>query len=215
MTVPALLLVPAAAEDTPSPSTTAETAATEANLIPVICSPHSSALPTGNAGPEPSPAIDLERIYLLKYTSADIHVKRPRCAAAARRARTLLSWTSAVVNGPTGGPELAQIVTVRDMGEEAQIEHLELTDQARAIVGPRTGISLQKPRGGSNNWGPVSSAGFAPSVMVTATGLGPTKVGGIRMRRRATLIALVVALVGAALAGAAPSQTDGSAARAP
>jgi hypothetical protein len=77
MTVPALLLVPAAAEDTLSPSTTAEIAATEANLIPVICSPHSSALPTGGAGPDPSPAIDLERICLLKYTSADIHVKRP------------------------------------------------------------------------------------------------------------------------------------------
>ena len=72
MTVPALLLVPAAAEDTPSPSTTAETAATEANLIPVICSPHSSALPTGGAGPEPSPAIDLERTCLLKYTRADM-----------------------------------------------------------------------------------------------------------------------------------------------
>jgi hypothetical protein len=39
------------------------------------------------------------------------------------------------VNSPTGGPELAQIVTVRDIGEEAQIAHLELTDQARAIVG--------------------------------------------------------------------------------
>jgi hypothetical protein len=47
----------------------------------------------------------------------------------------LLSWTSAVVNSPTGGPELAQIVTVRDIGEEAQIAHLELTDQERAIVG--------------------------------------------------------------------------------
>ena len=54
---------------------------------------------------------------------------------AARRARTLLSWTSAVVNSPTGGPELAQIATVRDIGEEAQIAHLELTDQARVIVG--------------------------------------------------------------------------------
>jgi hypothetical protein len=39
------------------------------------------------------------------------------------------------VNSPTGGPELAQIVTVRDIGEEAQIAHPELTDQARAIVG--------------------------------------------------------------------------------
>ena len=82
MTVPALLLVPAAAEDTLSPSTTAETAAIQANLIPVICSPHSSALPTGGAGPARAPAIGLERICLLKYTSADIHVKRPRCAAA-------------------------------------------------------------------------------------------------------------------------------------
>jgi hypothetical protein len=58
-----------------------------------------------------------------------------RPGLAARRARTLPSWTSAVVNSPTGGPELAQIVTVRDIGEEAQIAHLELTDQARAIVG--------------------------------------------------------------------------------
>jgi len=79
-TVPALLLVPAAAEDTLSPSTTAETAATQANLIPLICSPH------GRAGREPSPAIDVERIYLLKYTRADIHVKRPQCAA--RRSST-------------------------------------------------------------------------------------------------------------------------------
>jgi len=38
------------------------------------------------------------------------------------------------VNSPTGGPELAQIVTVRDIGEEAQIARLELADQARAIV---------------------------------------------------------------------------------
>jgi hypothetical protein len=39
------------------------------------------------------------------------------------------------VNSPTGGPELAQIVTVHDIGEEAQIAHPELTGQARAIVG--------------------------------------------------------------------------------
>jgi len=39
------------------------------------------------------------------------------------------------VNSPTGGPDLAQIVTICDIGEEAQIAHLELTDQARAIVG--------------------------------------------------------------------------------
>jgi hypothetical protein len=38
------------------------------------------------------------------------------------------------VNSPTGGPELAQIMTIRDNGEEAQIAYLELTDQARAIV---------------------------------------------------------------------------------
>jgi hypothetical protein len=36
---------------------------------------------------------------------------------------------------PAEGPGLAQIVTVRDIGEEAQISHLELTDQARAIAG--------------------------------------------------------------------------------
>ena len=39
------------------------------------------------------------------------------------------------MNSPTGGPELAQIVTVRDIGKEAQIAHLELIGQARAIVG--------------------------------------------------------------------------------
>ena len=147
----------------------------------------------------------MERICLLKYTRADIHVKRPRCAAAARRARTLLSWTSAVVNGPTGGPELAQIVTVRDIGEEAQIAHLELTDQARAIVGHELVSASRNPGAVPTTGVPSVVRGFAPSVMVTATGLGPTKFGGIRMRRRATLIALVVALVGAALAGAAPA----------
>lgn len=54
---------------------------------------------------------------------------------AARRAGTLLGWTSAAVNSATGGPALAQIVTVRDTSEEAQIAHLQLTDQARALVG--------------------------------------------------------------------------------
>jgi hypothetical protein len=75
MTVPELVLALAAPANALSPSTTAETAATEANLIPLICSPH------GRAGREPSPDIDVERIYLLKYTSADIHVKNPPCAA--------------------------------------------------------------------------------------------------------------------------------------
>jgi hypothetical protein len=55
--------------------------------------------------------------------------------SAARRAGTLLGWTSAAVNSKTGGPELAQIVTVRDSGVEAQIVHLELTRRAQPIVG--------------------------------------------------------------------------------
>jgi hypothetical protein len=54
---------------------------------------------------------------------------------AARRAGTLLGWTSAAVNSKTGGPELAQIVTVRDSGVEAQIVHLELTRRAQPMVG--------------------------------------------------------------------------------
>lgn len=53
----------------------------------------------------------------------------------ARRAGTLLGWTSAAVNSRTGGPELAQIVTVRDSAVEAEIVHLELTRRARPIVG--------------------------------------------------------------------------------
>jgi hypothetical protein len=72
MTLPVLLLVPAAAADILSPSTTAETAATKPNPILVI------GLLTGGAGPEPSPGIDVERICLLAYTSADIHVKHGR-----------------------------------------------------------------------------------------------------------------------------------------
>jgi hypothetical protein len=39
------------------------------------------------------------------------------------------------MSSPTGGPELAQIVIVRDIGKEAQIAHPELTGQARVIVG--------------------------------------------------------------------------------
>lgn len=58
-----------------------------------------------------------------------------RPGKAARRAKALLSWTSAAVNSPQGDPRLGQIVTVRDSDEEAQIVHLELTDRARAVVG--------------------------------------------------------------------------------
>src|SRR6516225_4207666 len=114
MTVPALLLVLAAAADTLSPSTTTETAATEANLIPVICSPHGRCRPGAVTSYRRGADLSVD-IHL-----RDIRVKRPRCAAAARvrgpscrgraghqpdlaarRARTLLSWTSAIVNSPT------------------------------------------------------------------------------------------------------------------
>lgn len=54
---------------------------------------------------------------------------------AARRAGTLLGWTSAAANNETEGPELAQIVTVRDSGLEARIVHLELTFRAQPMVG--------------------------------------------------------------------------------
>jgi hypothetical protein len=53
----------------------------------------------------------------------------------ARGAGTLLGWIDAVVNSPTGGPEVAQIVTVRASGEEAHIVHLEMTDRATSVVG--------------------------------------------------------------------------------
>src|SRR6516225_10220931 len=68
VTVAALLLVPAAAADMLSPSTTAEIA-TKPSLILVIC------LLTGGVGPEPSPGIDVERICLPQYIRVDIHVK--------------------------------------------------------------------------------------------------------------------------------------------
>jgi hypothetical protein len=69
MTVPALLLVPAAEAGTLSPSTTAETAATVANRILDICSPH------GWRRPGAVTSQRCEANLLVGYTHADITVK--------------------------------------------------------------------------------------------------------------------------------------------
>ena len=77
------------------------------------------------------------------------------------------------MNSPTGGPELAQIVTVRDIGEEAQIAHLELTDQAQAIVGHElvfTAIQKAARHGIHRLYSPRTVAHVEPFGFTASTG---------------------------------------------
>src|SRR5215471_3925739 len=90
MTVPELVLALAAPADALRPSTTAETAATEANLIPLICSPHGR----GRAGAVTSyrRGADL---------SAEIHQRRYPRQAPTMRCRCSSTWATLQKSGWT------------------------------------------------------------------------------------------------------------------
>src|SRR5215468_1018418 len=100
-----------------------------------------------------------------------------RLPGAAHPTRTLIA------SGPTTGvPSVAAV------------------DRPRPQTGPSIALLcwIHSVRTRASSLGEVR--GFALSVMVTATGTQSNEGRGVRMPRRTTLIALVVALVGAALA---------------